>query len=89
MRCSPLPVQQMMFETHDSRVGKACPKEVAWRNPFKIKIEEFLLWVKDPAFPMLGLRSQLWLKSDPYPGNVICRRAAKSEKKGKKKLKTK
>ena len=75
-----------MFETHDSRVGKACPKEVAWRNPFKIKIEEFLLWVKDPAFPMLGLRSQLWLKSDPWPRNSIRCGAAKKRKKKKIKI---
>ena len=29
-------------------------------------------WVKDPALPQL--RSQLWLGSDPWPGNSICRK---------------
>ena len=38
-------------------------------------------WVKDPALPQLWLRLQLWLRSDPWPGNSICLRAAKSEKK--------
>ena len=29
-------------------------------------------WVKDLVLPQLQLRSQLWLQSDPWPGNAIC-----------------
>ena len=32
-------------------------------------------WVKDPVLP-LQLRSQLWLGSDPWPGNFIRPRVA-------------
>ena len=36
-------------------------------------------WVKDLALPQLGHRLQLWLRSDPWPGNSIGHRAAKKE----------
>ena len=36
-------------------------------------------WVKDPALLQLQLRSQLWVGSDPWPGNSICCGAAKRE----------
>ena len=38
-------------------------------------------WVRDPALPQLWHRSQLWLTSDPWPGNSICHGAAKKGKK--------
>ena len=41
-------------------------------------------WVKDPLLPQPQLRSRLWLRSDPWPRNSICRGAAKKEKKKKK-----
>ena len=34
-------------------------------------------WVKDPALLQLWLRSQLWLRFDPWPGKSICHGAAK------------
>ena len=37
-------------------------------------------WVKDLALPQLWLRSQLQLRSDPWPGNSICHGAARKEK---------
>ena len=42
--------------------------------------------VKDPALPLLRLRVQLWLGSDPWPGNSICHGTAKKEKKKKKQI---
>ena len=44
-------------------------------------------WVKDLALPQLWRRSELWLRSDPWPGNCICLRVAKKEKKKRKILK--
>ena len=41
-------------------------------------------WVKDLVLPQLRLRSLLQLGSDPWPGNSICHRAAKTEKEKKK-----
>ena len=38
-------------------------------------------WGKDPVLLQLQLRSQLRLGSDPWPGNSICHRVAKKEKK--------
>ena len=40
-------------------------------------------WVKDLPVPQLQHRLQLWLKSDPRPGNSTCCRATKKEKKKK------
>ena len=37
-------------------------------------------WVKDPTFPQLWFRLQLWLGSDPWPGTSMCHGAAKKEK---------
>ena len=37
--------------------------------------------LKDPALPQLQHRSQLWLKSDPWPRNSACHRVAKKKKK--------
>ena len=43
-------------------------------------IPDLAQWVKDLAFPQLRL--QLWLGSDPWPENAICRdRLAKTGKK--------
>ena len=39
--------------------------------------------VRDLVLPQLWRRSQLWLRSDPWPGNSICRGAAKKEKRKK------
>ena len=41
-------------------------------------------WVKDLVLLQLQLRSQLWLRSDPWPGNSMSLRAAKNKKKKKK-----
>ena len=38
-------------------------------------------WVKDLVFPQLQLRSQLWLRSDPWLGNPLCCGVAEKEKK--------
>ena len=40
-------------------------------------------WVKDPT---LQHRSQLWLRSDPCPGNSMCHGVAKKEKNKQKKM---
>ena len=40
-------------------------------------------WVKDLVLLQLQRRSQLQLRSDPWPGNPICRGVAKKEKKKK------
>ena len=37
-------------------------------------------WVKDPVLPQLRCGSQLWLRSDPWPGNSMRRGMAKKEK---------
>ena len=34
-------------------------------------------WIKDLVLLQLWFGSQLWLRSDPWPGNSICHRAAK------------
>ena len=39
--------------------------------------------VKDLGLPQLQHRSQLWLRSDPWPVNFICCRAAKKRKEKK------
>ena len=44
--------------------------------------------VKDLALPQLLFRLQLQLKSDSWPGNSICGRAAKKKKKKEKKRKS-
>ena len=43
-------------------------------------------WVKDPVLLQLQLRSQLWLRSDPWPRNSICHGAAKKKKRKKKRV---
>ena len=40
-------------------------------------------WIKDPAH--LRLRSQLWLRCDPWPRNSICPRGKKKKKKKERK----
>ena len=40
-------------------------------------IPSLVQWVKDPALPELWLRSQLQLRSDPWPRNSIYRWMAK------------
>ena len=37
-------------------------------------------WVGDPALPWVRLGSQLWLRSDPWPRNSICRGVVKKRK---------
>ena len=39
--------------------------------------------LKDPALLKLQRLSHLWLGYDPWPGNSVCGRAAKNEKKKK------
>ena len=39
--------------------------------------------LKDPALLQLWPRSQLWLRSDPWPGNSICHGVVIKEKKNK------
>ena len=41
--------------------------------------------IKGLALPQLQVRSELWLGTDPWPGDSICHRAAKKEKQKKKK----
>ena len=41
-------------------------------------------WVKDPVFPQLQPRLQLWPGSDPWPGNSMCHRAVKKKEKERK-----
>ena len=36
-------------------------------------------WVKDQILPQVQHRLQMWLGSDPWPRNSICRRAAKNK----------
>ena len=36
--------------------------------------------LKDLAFPQLWYQLQLWLRSDPWPGNSMCHRATKKRK---------
>ena len=52
--------------------------------PRQISIPNRTQWVKDPALPQLWYRLQMWLGSDPWPRNSICRRVAKKKKKKKK-----
>ena len=42
--------------------------------------------LQDLALPQLWRRSQLWLRSDPWPGNPICRKVAKKAKQNKRSL---
>ena len=42
-------------------------------------------WVEDMALLQLWLGSQLQLRSDPWPGNSVCRRAAKKKNNNNKK----
>ena len=41
-------------------------------------------WVKDLALMQLWCELQLWVRSDPWPENSICHRAAKKRKGGRK-----
>ena len=38
-------------------------------------------WIKDLVLLQVWLRLQLWLRSDPCPGNSICHRVTKKKKK--------
>ena len=40
-------------------------------------------WVKGPSMAAAQCRSQLWLGSEPWPGNTICCEVAKKKKKKK------
>lgn len=42
--------------------------------------------LKDPALPQLRRRWQLWLRSDPWPGNPMCCEAARKDKKQRQKV---
>ena len=42
-----------------------------------MQVRSLAQWVKDLASPQLRVRLQLWLRSDPWPGNSICCRVAK------------
>ena len=66
-----------------SRCG-ALESVVSWAFWDAGSMPSLTQWVKDPALPQLRPRLQLWLRSDPWPGNSICHEAAK---KGKKKNK--
>ena len=57
---------------------------VSWERREAGSLQAQAQRVKDPALPQLQLRSQLWLGSDPWPGNSICPGA--DEKGGKKAL---
>ena len=40
-------------------------------------IARLVQWVKGSHEPQMQCRSQLWLRSDPWPRNSICRRVTK------------
>ena len=54
---------------------------VSWEHWDAGWIPGLTQWVKDLV--LLQLRSQLWLESDPWPGNSICHRVGKNERKKK------
>ena len=43
-------------------------------------------WMKDPALLQLQRRSQLWLGSDPSPGNFICQGVARGGRREERKI---
>ena len=55
---------------------------VSWEHWDKGWIPSLAQWVKDLELPQLQVKLQLWLRSDPWPGNSICQRVAKKKKKG-------
>ena len=56
----------------------------SWEYWDSISIPSPAQWVKDLVLPQLQHKSQLLLKSDPWPGNPLCGGAAEKEKKKKK-----
>ena len=44
-------------------------------------------WVKNPVLLQLQFRSQLWLRSEPWPRNSVCCGVAKKVKTSKQKMK--
>ena len=70
-------------DTNGSSPGGAVESEVSLECWYTGSIPVPAQWVKDPALPQLQCRWQLWLGSDPWPGNSICCGVAKKEKKDK------
>ena len=54
-----------------------------WEHWYTGSIPSPAQWVKDPVLPQLWLRSQLWLRYDPWPGNFIYYRVSKNREKNK------
>ena len=52
----------------------------SWERWDAGSIPNLELWVRDPTLPQLWFRLQLWLGSDPWPGNSIYHGAAKKKK---------
>ena len=62
---------------------------MSWEHWIAGSIPDPAQWAKDPALPQLRLSLQLWLGSDPWPGNPMCNRAVRKEKRKNNKIKQK
>lgn len=73
----------MEFLLWHNEVGTMRLAVASWRCWDKGSISSPAQWVKDQVLPRVQLRSQLWLRFDPWPGNAICCRTAKKVYKSK------
>ena len=64
---------------------------VQWIDSISVQLQDagsipgLAQWDKGFGVAAAAAKSQVWLRSDPWPGNSICRGAAKKVKKKKKK----
>ena len=68
--------KKKIAEFHCDTMGSAA----SWQCQDTGSIPGPAQWVKDLVLPLLRLRLQLLLRSNPCPKNSICHRAAKKEK---------